>query len=266
MEYKISIVVSIYNADKTISSMIESVLNQTYKDFELILINDGSKDKSLEIINQYVQKDNRIILIDKNNSGLTKSLNIGLEKATGKYIARIDADDIWFPDKLAKQVAFLEDNNEYAMIGTAYNEIDDDGKIIHDKQRTVLLSSCDDILNNIEKLNPFLHSSVLFRKEVLKTVGFYNETFKYTQDYEYWVRIINKYKVANLTEILASRRYSENMISISKEKEQRMYAIKSKLLAIKTLNKPVSSYKYLINDILVYILPKKLIDTIRSFR
>lgn len=266
MGYKISIVVSIYNADQTISNMIESVINQTYKDFELILINDGSTDTSLEIIKEYIQKDNRIILIDKKNSGLTKSLNLGLKKAQGKYIARLDADDIWLPNKLEQQVAYLEAHKEYALVGTAYNEIDDNGKIIYDKQRTILLNSYEDILNNIEKLNPFFHSSVLFRREILETVGFYNETFKYTQDYEYWVRIISKYKVANLTQVLASRRYSENMISIIKEKEQRIFAVKSKLLAIKRLNKPLSSYKYLINDIIVYLLPKKVIDMIRKFR
>lgn len=161
----------------------------------------------MEIIKEYIKKDNRIILIDKKNSGLTKSLNLGLKKAQGKYIARLDADDIWLPNKLEQQVAY----KEYALVGTAYN--DDNGKIIYDKQRTILLSSYEDI----ERLNPFFHSSILFRREVLETVGFYNEFFRYTQDYEYWVRIISKYKV---TEVLASRRYSENMISILKEKEQ----------------------------------------------
>lgn len=262
----ISIIVSVYNSNKTLSKMIESVLNQTYKDFELILINDGSSDDSFNIMKEYKLKDSRIILIDKENTGLTKSLNIGLKRAKGYYIARIDSDDTWLPSKLEKQVTFLEENSEYMLVGTAYNEIGDNGKIIYDKQRTLLLSSYVDIINNIEKLNPFLHSSVLFRKELCETVGFYNESFKYTQDYEYWVRIISKYKVSNLTEVLASRRYSENMISIQKEKEQRIYAIKAKLLAIKMLNKPVCSYKYLINDILVYLLPKKIIGLIRKFK
>ncbi len=266
MEYKISIVVSVYNADKTITNMIDSVLNQTYKNFELILINDGSTDNSLNIIKQYYKEDSRIVIIDKENSGLTKSLNIGLKKAQGKYIARLDADDVWLPSKLQKQVAFLEDNIEYALLGTAYNEIDDNGKVIYNKQRTRRLFSYADIIGNIEKLNPFFHSSVLFRRELLETIGFYNEKFQYTQDYEYWIRIVSKNKAANLPEILASRRYGENMISISKEKEQRLYAIKAKLLAIKTFRKSIFSYKYLINDILVYILPKKVINIIRQFK
>ena len=262
----ISIIVSIYNSDKTLSKMIDSVLSQTYQDFELILINDGSSDNSFNIMKDYLEKDNRIILIDKENSGLTKSLNIGLKRVNGKYISRIDADDIWKKDKLEKQIKFLETNNHYALVGTAYDEIDKEGKIMYLKQRTPLLTTNDNIINNIVKFNPFFHSSVLFRKEVLGTIGFYNEEFKYTQDYEFWVRIMSKLKVANLDEVLASRRYSENMISISKEKEQRMYAIKAKLLAIKLLNKSIFEYRYLINDILVYILPQFIVDFIRKIK
>jgi glycosyltransferase involved in cell wall biosynthesis len=262
----ISIVTSIYNSDKTLSRMIESVLDQTFNNFELILINDGSTDKSLNIIQEYAKKDNRILLIDKKNTGLTKSLNIGLEKAKGEFIARLDADDIWKKDKLEKQIEFFEKNQDYALVGTAYNEIDEIGNIIYQKQRVPLLLQYEDIIKNIVKFNPFLHSSVLFKKEILETIGLYNENFKYTQDYEFWIRIMSQYKVANLGEILASRRYSADMISIKKEKEQRMCAIKSKLLAIKLLNKFIFEYKYIINDILVYILPQIIVNYIRKIK
>ena len=262
----ITIICSIYNSNKTLPQMIESVLNQTYQDFELILINDGSTDNSLEIMKEFEKIDNRIVGIDKKNSGLTKSLNIGLKKAKGEFIARIDADDVWYPAKLEKQVEFLEQNQEYGLIGTAYNEIDENGKIIFEKQRLPLLITDEEIRKNIVKFNPFFHSSVMFRREILETIGFYNEKFKYTQDYEFWVRIMSKYKVANLFEILASRRYADDMISIKKEKEQRMYAIKAKLLAISLLNKPIFEYKYLINDILVYLLPQFIVDFIRKIK
>ena len=262
----ISIIVSIYNSDKTLSQMIESVLNQTYKDFELILINDGSTDNSLDVIKKYAKKDNRIVTIDKKNSGLTKSLNIGLKKAKNKYIARIDADDIWYPTKLEKQIEFLEQNQDYTLVGTVYNEIDENGKIIYKKQRTPLLITDEEIRKNIVRFNPFFHSSVMFKKEVLETVGFYNEELKYTQDYEFWIRIMSKYKVVNLSEILASRRYGKDMISIKKEKEQRMYAIKAKLLAMKLLKKSIFEYKYLVNDILVFMLPQEIVNAIRKIK
>ena len=262
----ISIIVSIYNSDKTLSKMIESVLNQTCQNFELILINDGSTDNSLDIVKRFMKADERIVHIDKENSGLTKSLNIGLKRAKGKYIARIDADDIWKKDKLEKQIKFLKENQDYALVGTAYDEIDELGNIIYLKQRVPLLLQHKDIINNIVKYNPFLHSSVLFRKDILENIGFYNESFKYTQDYEYWIRIMSQYKVANLEEILTSRRYSSGMISIQKEKEQRMYAIKSKLLAVNLLSKSIIEYKYLINDILVYILPQVIVNFIRRIK
>jgi glycosyltransferase involved in cell wall biosynthesis len=246
--------------------MIESVLNQTYQNFELILINDGSTDNSLDIVKRFMKEGERIALIDKENSGLTKSLNIGLKRAQGEYIARIDADDIWKKDKLEKQIKFLKENQDYALVGTAYDEIDELGNIIYLKQRVPLLLQHKDIINNIVKYNPFLHSSVLFRKVILENIGFYNESFKYTQDYEYWIRIMSQYKVANLEEILASRRCSSGMISIQKEKEQRMYAIKSKLLAVNLLSKSIIEYKYLINDILVYILPQVIVNFIRRIK
>jgi len=261
-----SIIVSIYNSEQTLYSMIESVLNQTYQNFELILINDGSVDNSLKIIKNFMKKDERIVLIDKENSGLTKSLNIGLLKAKGEYIARLDADDVWFPTKLEKQIKLLKNDINCILVGTAYNEIDYNGQIIYENQRTPLILEYKDILEYIIRFNPFLHSSVVFKRLVLDTVGLYNEEFKYTQDYEYWIRIMCKYKVVNLEEILVSRRYSENMISVSKEKEQRLYGIKSKLLAIKLLNKSIKEYKYLINDILVYLLPKKIITFIRKIK
>jgi len=262
----ISIIVSIYNSDKTLVSMIDSVLYQTYKNFELILINDGSKDNSSNIIKKYLKKDKRIVLIDKENSGLTKSLNIGLKRVKGDYIARLDADDIWKKDKLEKQMKFLEENKDYFLVGTAYDEIDEEGSVIYVNQRTKLLITDNIIRENIVKFNPFLHSSVLFRKEILDTIGFYNEKFKYTQDYEYWIRIMSKYKVANIDETLASRRYSNDMISIKKEKEQKMYAIKAKLLAIKLLDKSIVEYKYLIKDILIYVLPQIVVNLIRKIK
>lgn len=262
----VSIVMSVYNADKYLSQAIKSVLNQTYENFEFIIIDDGSKDNSLAIMNRFAKEDDRIKVIHKENSGLTKSLNIGLRETQGEYIARLDADDIWSPSKLEKQIDFLETNNDYALVGTAYDEIDDNDHIIHSKQRVVLMTENSQIRDNIVRFNPFFHSSVVFRKEVLETIGFYNERFKYTQDYEFWVRIMSMYKIANLPEVLASRRYAEGMISIDKEKEQRMYAIQAKLLAITLLDKSVASYKYLINDLIVCLLPPGVTKLIRRIK
>lgn len=260
----ISIVMSVYNGEKFISKAIESVLNQTYSNFEFIILDDGSFDNSLNIIQEYSKRDSRIRIISKKNTGLTKSLNIGLNLACGQYIARIDSDDVWEKSKLAKQVQFLESYSNYALIGSAYNEIDENDIIIKHNQTVLLTTTDSQIKERIVYCNPFLHSAVLFRTEVLQSIGGYNEDFKYTQDYELWIRIMSKYKVANLSDILVSRRFSKNMISVKQEKEQRFFALKAKILAIKLLKKDILSYKHLINDLFVYLLPSIVTAFIRK--
>jgi len=118
MDVKVSIVMSVYNAQKYLDEAIESILNQTYSNFEFIIINDGSTDKSLEIIENYAKKDSRIIVINRENKGLIYSLNEGIRKANGKYIARMDADDISLPQRLEKQVEFMEKNKNIGICGT----------------------------------------------------------------------------------------------------------------------------------------------------
>src|SRR5438270_280343 len=110
---KISVIMPAYNAQKYISQAIESILNQTFKDFELIIIDDASQDNTAKIIGDFARKDNRIIYLrNKENLKLSKALNLGIKKAQGKYIARMDADDISLPDRLDKQFSFMEKHQE----------------------------------------------------------------------------------------------------------------------------------------------------------
>lgn len=123
---KISVVLSVYNGEDTLSIAIDSVLNQTYKDFEFIIINDGSTDDSLKIIEKYRRQDDRVIAIDRENKGLANSLNEGVELSKGKYIARMDQDDICFSKRFEKQVDFLENNTSVDMLFTGWEEVDID--------------------------------------------------------------------------------------------------------------------------------------------
>ncbi|MDD4353774.1 MAG: glycosyltransferase family A protein, partial [Candidatus Nanoarchaeia archaeon] len=126
--HRISVIMSAYNTERYIAEAIESILNQTFKDFEFIIIDDGSTDDSLKIIKRYVKKDRRIKLIhNKKNIGLTKSLNKGLKIAKGQYIARMDADDISLPQRFQIQYDFLEKNKDIFLIGTTAFLIDDKG-------------------------------------------------------------------------------------------------------------------------------------------
>ena len=126
----VSIVMSVYNGEQYLAIAIESILNQTFKDFEFIIINDGSTDNSLSIMQKYAQGDDRIILIDRKNLGLTKSLNEGIAIARGEFIARMDADDISFPERLSEQVKFLTAHPEIDLIGCRAVVFSDNNKFI----------------------------------------------------------------------------------------------------------------------------------------
>jgi len=253
-----------YNAKQTVSIAINSVLKQSSKNFQFIIINDASTDNTLEILQSF--KDKRIsIYSNDKNIGLTRSLNRGLKYCSGTYVARIDADDIWHKDKLAKQIKYLETHPDCALLGTAYQRIDVNGAYLG--EATIPILSSENLIQNaIVKFNPFFHSSVIFRRDACMQLGGYNEFYRYAQDYNLWVRFIAKYSIANLPEILAFQRITQENISFKKERQQRWYALKSKLLAIKLLKLSVLHYYYLLNDIAIIILPTSLVKLIRILK
>ena len=124
---------SVFNGERYLKYSIDSLLNQTFKDFELIIIDDGSYDNSKKIIENFSKQDKRIILINHERKGLTKSLNIGIRESKGKYIARHDADDLSLPTRLEKQWNFLEKHNDYGLVGTNWEYIYKEGNIIKNK-------------------------------------------------------------------------------------------------------------------------------------
>ena len=203
---KTSVIMSVYNGEKYLREAIECILNQTFTDFEFIIVNDGSTDNSLEIILSY--SDERIKIINnEKNIGLTKSLNKALKQARGEYIARQDADDISLPNRFEEQIMYLEKHPEVVLLGTNAYRIDENGKIIEKKVALAKPS-----LKDLFKENQFNHGSVMFKKEVIDKIGVYNELFTYSQDYELWLRIAKRCKVRNLTQRLYKlRSHSENI-------------------------------------------------------
>lgn len=253
----ISVVMSIYNGNPFyIMTAINSILNQTYSNFEFIIVNDGS-DEYVEYLLADIN-DNRVHIIkNTNNLGLTKSLNRALEKSTCKYIARMDADDIAMPQRFEKQLEFLEKNSDYVMCGTKFKEI------LHDKiiaQRLFFVNTDDEIKNMIFKFNPFNHSSIMMRADVVKRIGGYDERYRYSQDYALWLKMIRQGKVLNLSEELIIRRMEDN-ISIKNEKIQKLISVKIRHDAIQTGNFSWINYIYLLRPLLVAYLP----DSIKKF-
>lgn len=197
----ISVIMSVYNAEKYLVKAIKSTLTQSLGDFEFIIIDDNSQDKSADIISEFAQKDQRIKYIkNKENRGLTYSLNKALGLTQGNYIARMDADDISHPNRLERQYGYLQNNQEISLVGTTAYNIDENGEVI--SERNVPLTY-ENIKEKIKMVNPIIHPSVMFKKEDILAIGGYNEKFKKVQDYELWFRIIaNGLKVENLEDRL----------------------------------------------------------------
>jgi glycosyltransferase involved in cell wall biosynthesis len=262
----VTILMCCYNAESTVALSISSVLKQSFNNFQFIIIDDASTDTTLEILQSFEKEDKRIsIYSNDKNIGLTRSLNRGLKYCSGTYIARIDADDIWHKDKLAKQIKYLEAHPNCALLGTAYQRIDVNGAYLG--EATIAVFNSDNLIRNtITKFNPFFHSSVVFKRDACLQLGGYDESYRYAQDYNLWVRFIAKYSVANLPQILAFQRITQDNISFKKERQQRWYALKSKFLAIKLLKLSVLHYYYLLNEIAIIILPRSLVKLIRKLK
>lgn len=226
---KVSVIMAVYNGEKYLKECIDSILNQTFSDFEFIIINDGSTDKTEEIVKNAMKKDKRIKLIsNKENRGRAVARNQGLKIANGEYIAVIDSDDIALPQRLEKQVKFLDENQDVGLVGTWFYVIDEDGKIIGKEKNPV---SDEMIREKILKAMPFCHSSLMWRKECIEKVGGYRKEFSLSQDYDLVLRISEKYKVANIPEFLCMRRYHPDAITVIKKREQEKFGKLAQILA-----------------------------------
>ena len=193
----ISVVMSVLNGEKYLKRAIESILNQTFSDFEFIIIDDGSTDKSLEIIKEY--KDKRIIIIHHPNKGLTTSLNIGIRLSKSNYIARQDADDISYPDRLAEQFNHLSQNPSISVLAT--RAMIKNGETRYQSN----FYSSDEIKKKMRFQNIFIHSSVMIRKDKFEKVGLYNEFYRRSQDYDAWFRLSEVGELAMIDKVLVTR-------------------------------------------------------------
>ena len=198
----------VYNAEKYLDAAIRSVLNQSYTHYEFIIINDGSTDNSETIILSF--KDERIKYIqNETNLKLIATLNLGFEQSKGKYIARMDADDVSHPQRIEKQVSFFVSNIEYGLLGTGVTLIKNGKKepliyhLDHDSLKFALAFYC-----------PFIHPSVMIRKEVLEGMDVvFDNMYLHAEDYELWTRLAFKTKMANLPEYLLNYRIHDSQIS-----------------------------------------------------
>ena len=226
-----------YNKAKFLRETIESVLQQTYANFEYIIIDDCSTDDSWNIINTYAAKDDRIkVYRNEENMKIVKTRNKGfnLSSENAKYFAILDSDDVSAPERLETQVTFLEDNPQYGLVGSNTIIINEESKEIG--FRNYALSDLD-IRKVITRINPIAQSSVLIRKQVIQEVGLYDEKWNVCQDYDYWLRIGIGWKIKNFNTPLIKYRLSSNQVKITNLKD----TIKNTYLIQK---KAIKEYKY----------------------
>lgn len=222
----VSVLMPAYNAEKYIGEAIESILNQTFTDFEFIIINDSSTDKTEEIIEEYAKKDNRIVY-EKNdkNMKISKTLNRGMDMAKGKYIARMDADDVSFKERLEKQVKYMEENPNCGVIGTCFLGFQNDDKT----KTTKNIRPEDDHVIRLHGLYccQFAHPTVMIRKSVFDENNLrYNHKYDGCEDYELWTRAKNFTRFHNLPEFLLYYRIHGDNVSIKSHNKQFMLSNK----------------------------------------
>lgn len=256
MSPKISVIMSAYNSEKYLEDSINSILNQSFKDFEFIIVNDCSTDSSLKIIKKYQREDNRIKLIDNSKKiNLANSLNKCLKVSKGKYIARMDADDISIKNRLEVQYNFMEENKDIFLCGGSAIVINEYGKR---EGKFLKYDSYNRIKRKLLDSNPLIHPSIFFRN----TRGlFYRGGFELSQDYDFYLRILeSNRKITNIPDLIIMYRiYNENEDKI---KKQRYYFNKAKEFYLQRRKTGKDNYPDF-ND-KQFILENMHIDSIRT--
>lgn len=239
MNKKITILLPVYNGEKHVRKAIESIFTQTFLDFELLVINDGSSDKTVSIIESFTDKRLRL-LNNETNIGLIKTLNKGIHLAEGEYIARMDADDICYTKRLEEQVKFMDANPDIGISGTWTKAI---GK--NQGYATKYFTHPDEIKSNFLFFSTLAHPTVIFRRKLfIENNLFYDEDFKHAEDFELWSRALTYTKIANIPKVLLFyRMHNESMSNkystVQSENANRVLTRQLKKLDINPNNKEI---------------------------
>lgn len=204
---KVSIIIPVYNCEKYIEEAINSAINQSYNNYEVLVVDDGSTDNTPQTLEKY---KNSVTLLRQEKSGQASALNNGIRKATGEYIALLDSDDVCMPDRISKQAKYLDNNSDIALVYSNLCQIDSNGSIIREistkKFRHIQL------LQN----NYFARSSAMIRRKCLNTVGAFDEENSGNDDWDMWVRLSELYPMAGIDEVLIKYRIHDHNTSANR--------------------------------------------------
>lgn len=218
---KVSILMSVYNGEDFLREAIDSILGQTYRDFEFCIIDDGSTDGTASILASYSDSDPRVRVHRQENTGLRRALNNAISLSRGEYLARQDADDRSMPRRMEMQVRLLDEHPDTVLVGTHYHLIDGKGAILNGIRPP---TQSEELKKGLVSGNQFAHGSVMYRRSVAEAVGRYREEFVCSEDYDFMLRMSEQGEVANIPEFLYQWRLSLECESVSRRQSQDLYA------------------------------------------
>jgi Glycosyltransferases involved in cell wall biogenesis len=223
----LSVLLPVYNGERFLAEAIESILAQTFTDFEFIIINDGSRDGSGAIIDDYAARDARIRAFHQDNRGLVDTLNRGIALARAPLIARMDADDISLPRRFERQIHRFENRPDLAAVGGCIIHIDETGKLIH---RSDYPAGGAALRRFLERASPLAHPAVIMRRDVVCGLGGYRRQYKYAEDYDLWLRMHDAgYSLENIAEPVLHYRQHVEKVSFQHSQQQALTAFVARL-------------------------------------
>ena len=252
---------AVYNGAPWVADAARSVLAQTLGDLELVVVDDGSTDATGDVLAGV--SDSRLRVERREHEGLTRALNHGLRVARAPLVARLDADDVALPERLARQVAFLETHPEIGVLGSAAREVNGDGREV----RVVRPPEDDGALRRaLIRRNPMLHSTVTMRRHIVEAVGGYDPRFAVAQDYDLWMRLAGVTRLANLSEALVVRRLLPGRVSVVRDTERLRAEARARWRAVRAGTYPLWCLVFALRPTLAAAIPGPLRRMLRRAR
>lgn len=239
----ISVLLPVYNAEPFLARTLDSILYQTYDNFEIIAINDGSTDNSLRVLNEYAKSDDRIKVVDQENVGLVKTLNRAASLASGEFLARMDSDDLCLPRRFELQIAAFENHPEAVLCGGCFDVMNEDDEIIYHE---AVPTKNDELKRALFVRNPIAHGSAMFKKSAFEATTGYSDECGPTEDYDLWTRLIKQGDIIGVPATIFRWRINPGGITQSKADTMAQYMNKNlqKFMANNKLE--VTSRSYLV--------------------
>lgn len=226
---RVSVLMPVYNRKEYVRAAVESVLGQTYGEFEFVIVNDGSTDGAGEILREYAAADERIVLLEQENQGYTRALNRGLGVARGEYIARMDSDDVCLPERLEMQVKHLDEHPEVAAVGGDGWAVDEDGALLYPMPTEKQHEEIDAIMagQRLGSLRPLIHPAVTMRRSAVESIGGYRPEFEPAEDRDLFLRLAEVGRLANVDAVVLHYRVHTASASIGRAERQHANALRA---------------------------------------